>query len=167
MFNTPKHFLMQGCIPDKLLHCLLESPFVLQIVLSDHLLGVLEWDHFLLQLVSLWFKIVLPNIICLLYRIAIVLSDMIIFAYITLDDFFVQTHVIAPKMRGAEVIGKEMMQCNVPIGKFFFYCKSLHVYFPSPPNKTWMDNDHTMCAGLKLEAEEQLSPAAAAFLPAL
>ena len=165
MFNTPKHFFMQGVIPDKLLDCLLESRFVLQIVLSDHFLGVVEWDHFLLQLVSLWFKIVLPNIICLLYRIAIVLSNLIIFAYITLDDFLYNLTSLRPKCAGLRLLGKKW--CSVPIGKFFFYCKSLHVYFPSPPNIIWMDNDHTMCAGLKLEAEKQLSPAAAAFLPAL
>ena len=30
-----------------------------------------------------------------------------------------------------------------------------------------MDNDHTVCAATKLEAGKQLSPAAAAFLPAV
>ena len=166
MFNTLKHFFMQGVIPDKLLDCLLESRFVLQTVLSDHFLGVVEWDHFLLQLVSLWFKIVLPNIICeLLYRIALVLSNLIIFPYVTLHwmTFCTTSRHCAQNARGWGC----RKWCNVPTGEFFFYCKSLHVYFPSPPNITWMDNDHTMCAGLKLEAEEQLSPAAAAFLPAL
>ena len=111
---------MQCVIPDKLLHCLLESLFVLQIKKNANanchfvsLFGscrtvslsfaaclAMIWDC--LTKHYLWIVVSDPSCVVKLYH----------FSICHIGWVFVQPHVIAPKMRGAEVVGKEMMQCS-------------------------------------------------------